>query len=607
MCSSNSQIIICFECKQQIKKKQLFSLCNSCNQNYHSQCFNKHSNTKNSLNKSLCLNCSATLFPFHALESSDFSNLFTTDLNQQKHSYDAKKLNQLFPEICTEVSNDTETQICSLGNDSYLSSNEAAILLKNSSENTFSSICINMRSLINPNNFTKFECLISALDFSPHITAVNETWEKPNSTGQYKNLKNYIYLSNPRKNNKGGGVALYIKKNLIFDIRSDLNIMDEKIFESIFIDIYFDHKVVTCGTIYRSPKKDTKSLNKFFEYLNFVFNKLKHNKNVYIMGDTNINLIDQKDPGTEILTDTMFNNNFFPLINRPTRLTNNYASTIDHIWTNITCVNITSGILVHSVSDHFPIFQISEIGKLRQSCPIKNLFFSASNLINFQASLENIDYSNVATSSDPDLAFQNLQNIFLNKFNQNFFKQSKNQKQNSQWFDKELWSLLHKKDRLHKKYIQKNNLLAKEKYLKIRNQYFHLIKQKKREYFKNKFKNYKHDIKKTWQTINEILGRTKANISKTNCILEAGKMIYEPKEIANTFNTHFSTISCKLISQLPASAANYQDYLGSSNPSSMFFYPTCPQEIKRIISTLKPKLSSGWDGIPSFILKHHVV
>ena len=59
--------------------------------------------------------------------------------------------------------------------------------------------------------------------------------------------------------------------------------MHEKIFESIFIGIYFDHKVVTCGRIYRSPKKDTKSRNKFFEHLNFVFNKLKHNKNVYIM------------------------------------------------------------------------------------------------------------------------------------------------------------------------------------------------------------------------------------------------------------------------------------------------------------------------------------
>ena len=135
------------------------------------------------------------------------------------------------------------------------------------------------------------------------------------------------------------------------------------------------------------------------------------------MVDRNINLIHQKDYGTEILTDTMFNNNFFPLINRPTRLTNNCASTIDHIWTNTTCVNLISGILVHSVSDYFPIFQISKTGKLRQSCPVKNLFFSVSNLINFQASLENIDYSNVATFSDPNLAFQNLQNIFLNKFN----------------------------------------------------------------------------------------------------------------------------------------------------------------------------------------------
>ena len=149
---------------------------------------------------------------------------------------------------------------------------------------------------------------------------------------------------------------------------------------------------------------------------------------MYILGDTNINLINQKDPGTEILTGTMFNNNFFPIINHPTRLTNNCASTIDHIWTNITHVNITSGILVHSVFDHFPIFQISEIDKLRQSCPVKNLFFSVSNLRNFQASLENIDYSNVATFSDGDLAFQNFQNIFLNKFNQHFFKQSKNQK-----------------------------------------------------------------------------------------------------------------------------------------------------------------------------------
>ena len=71
-----------------------------------------------------------------------------------------------------------------------------------------------------------------------------------------------------------------------------------------------------------------------------------------------------------------------------------------------------------------------------------------------------------------------------------------------------------------------------------------------------------------------------------------------------TLNEHFSTVSSKLISQLPPSTTKYQDYLYTSNPSSMFFYPTCPEEIKRIISTLVPKLSAGWDGIPSIVLKY---
>ena len=152
--------------------------------------------------------------------------------------------------------------------------------------------------------------------------------------------------------------------------------------------------------------------------------------------------------------------------------------------------------------------------------------------------------------------------------------------------------------------MQKNHTKAKEKYIKVKNQYFHLIKRKKKEYYKNKFTNYQNNIKKTWQTINEILGRSKNNTNKINCLSKTGKDIYEPTEIANTLNDHFSTVSSKLISQLPPSTTKYQDYLYTSNPSSMFFYPTCPQEIKRIISTLVPKLSAGWDGIPSIVLKY---
>ena len=54
---------------------------------------------------------------------------------------------------------------------------------------------------------------------------------------------------------------------------------------------------------------------------------------------------------------------------------------------------------------------------------------------------------------------------------------------NKPWFDQELWCLLHKKDRLHKIFLQKNNNKAKEKYIKVKNQYFHLIKKKEKIIF----------------------------------------------------------------------------------------------------------------------------
>ena len=50
----------------------------------------------------------------------------------------------------------------------------------------------------------------------------------------------------------------------------------------------------------------------------------------------------------------------FPLINKPTRITNHYATLIDNIFTNAFGINHNSGILVNDLSDHLPIFTIKE-------------------------------------------------------------------------------------------------------------------------------------------------------------------------------------------------------------------------------------------------------
>ena len=61
--------------------------------------------------------------------------------------------------------------------------------------------------------YNLFESWIQSLKFLPDIIAINETWEKKSSLGQFRNLQYYDYISNFRPNLTGGGVALYINKN----------------------------------------------------------------------------------------------------------------------------------------------------------------------------------------------------------------------------------------------------------------------------------------------------------------------------------------------------------------------------------------------------------
>ena len=52
----------------------------------------------------------------------------------------------------------------------------------------------------------------------------------------------------------------------------------------------------------------------------------------------------------------MYSIGLYPLVDRPTRISNHSFSLIDNIFTNVTNNNVTSGILVSDITDHLPIF-----------------------------------------------------------------------------------------------------------------------------------------------------------------------------------------------------------------------------------------------------------
>ena len=112
--------------------------------------------------------------------------------------------------------------------------------------------------------------------------------------------------------------------------------MNKKYFESIFITIQFRNKSIICRTIYTSPRNDKLSFDIFNNYLLQTLNAINKAKHkCFVISNFNIDLLNLIDQQTELFTNTMFRFNYYPLINKPTRLGETSSTAIDHIRTNI--------------------------------------------------------------------------------------------------------------------------------------------------------------------------------------------------------------------------------------------------------------------------------
>ncbi len=76
------------------------------------------------------------------------------------------------------------------------------------------------------------------------------------------------------------------------------------------------------------------------------------------MGDFNINLLHlDTDSSVQLFIDTLSSHSFYPLINKPTRITDSSQTLIDNIFTN-DFSNHKTGILITDISDHFSVFMV---------------------------------------------------------------------------------------------------------------------------------------------------------------------------------------------------------------------------------------------------------
>ena len=234
------------------------------------------------------------------------------------------------------------------------------------------------------------------------------------------------------------------------------------------------------------------------------------------------------------------------------------------------------------------------------SSNILSRILNDANMRKFNLDLQNIDVNPVLNETKTNQSYMLLADRYHQVFDKSFPLIQINNNSKSSWFDKDLHKLLQTK-KIFKKYCAKKNFLSKVNYNKARNVYFRTLKEKKKAHYSSVFERHKYDLKQTWKIVNNLLGKKKLDPCSTLKINY--QLTCDAATIANHFNLHFAEVGTKLVNKLPPTSHNFDEYLPLPTSNSLYFNPTSLLEIKRIITDLKSKNSSGMDGIPSKALK----
>ena len=438
---------------------------------------------------------------------------------------------------------------------------------------------LNSRSL--NKNFSNICDFLSILKNDFSVIGISETWLNDHNISPLICLNNYNLLEKHREN-RGGGVCMFVKNDLTYHKREDLSLFNIFI-ESLFIELKVNgyKNNILIGIIYRPPST---SIASFIENLNYIISKINgENKQCFIMGDFNINIL--KESSSNFLT-TIYSNGFYPLITKPTRVSHTSSTLIDNIITIVSQSNaFLSGVLITDLTDHFPVFCKSLIHDASDKKNLKTRNYSQTNINSFVSKVANIDWSIVYDEYDVNNAYDVFYYKLSTLYDECFpFVQQKNRKRKRHpWITNGILTSIKTKNKLLRISLKQPSYVNKLNYRSYRNKLNHVIRIAKKKHFSLKFKELSHDPKGTWSVINNLLnkGKNKSNIS--DCFTDGDNNVHDPNVIANAFNEYFVNIGPSLAKNIHShSSAN--DYLDDANKCSMFFFPVTQDEIIKISS-----------------------
>lgn len=456
---------------------------------------------------------------------------------------------------------------------------------------------MNIRSL--NKNFDNLLVLLTDLGNEFDVIVLSECWINANYIP--KIINNYSVYNTTRHSSQSDGVIVYVKSYLN-PIVSETSLDHANCLKVTIDNLNF-------FAIYRSPKSNNVS--------SFLYSLEKNivdtTKDLIIIGDINIDILNEASPHTSKYLNLMGLHGLIPYINLPTRVTPTTKTCIDHIMVR-TKRTAKSIIFESTVTDHYST--ILELHNLKSPPPKSSN--PVHNIVNMDLLLKSVEcekWESTMLSENVNTALEMFSASLTAHINHASFptKTASNKKKKLKpWITNGLIFCIRKRDRLHKQALNNPDPQFLRFYKKYRNICNNLIIITKQKYYKKKIEDSGYDSKVIWNVVNDISENKKTSLNIQSLVIN-GKNIQvheDPKTLADHANHYFSNIGTNLANKILKTTNKTQNLLTSrirqqnSLHPTLILAPTSTKEIFDTIISIKTNSAAGIDKISPCILKH---
>lgn len=430
------------------------------------------------------------------------------------------------------------------------------------------------------------------------VLTVTEHWKSNEQLKSYK-LNNYKLAAKfCREAGTHGGAAVYCLEELPTKVRSDINALGESYtFECAAVEVNSKKFNGVVVALYRTPDSD---VDYFLRKMQDVLELLStRNDNFFIAGDFNIDFKNLNNKNTQSFVSLLESYNVNITVNEYTRVNNISQSCIDNILTNVHKDAYSTEVINSFISDHKAQKLCLKILDEISTCYKYVRQINEVNINTFLNLLKLETWSGVTNIEESDVNSQwnAFITVFVNIFNHCFpVKKVKNvnncKNKNVNINTPEISNCKQQLSTLS--VMMKYNDQYKNLYNSKKKELESLFVQAKKQIFHEKIKNSDNVSKSTWEVVDSVSDNLKRN--KNIPIIFQGN----PADTANKLNMFFINSASDLVNNL--TKIPFKNSI-SQHQNDIIFDKVGESEIIDIVKSLKNKNSSGYDEIPTSLIK----